>query len=205
MRKFLILCLSILLLLLPFAGVAFAAEAAGAEIPVVIDGGGTAYMIPEVNCPLPTKNAIQVDNGRTGHFYINFTEAGVYHYTITAEFSENGKTWKADDVYRLTVEVYEKEDGTLYTVSTINNSHTTEKGAQVWFHKPPETTTQPPTTTDTTTPTTSPPQKPGTPRTGDESNLTRYVLIAMASSAGLFLLALLYTLNTNRLIKEGED
>ena len=122
MRKFLILCLSILLLLLPYAGTALAAGETYAEIPVVIEGGGTVHIIPEVNSPLPTETTLRVDNGRTGRIYIYFTEAGVYHYTITAEFSENGKTWTADDVYRLTVEVYEKEDGTLYTVSIINNT-----------------------------------------------------------------------------------
>ena len=246
MRKFLILCLSLLLLLLPYAGTALAAGEAYAEIPVVIEGGGTVHIIPEVNSPLPTETTLRVDNGRTGRIYIYFTEAGVYHYTITAEFSENGKTWKADDVYRLTVEVYEKEDGTLYTVSIINNTRRPDKGSLVQFPRTPETTTQPSTTPDTTTttttetttttttgttttttgtttttttttsttgtttttttgtttPSTTKPKKPGTPRTGDESNLTRYVLHAVASSLGLFLLALLYTLNTNRLIKE---
>ena len=201
MRKFLLLSLSLLLLLFPFAGIASAAEEASAVIPVTIEGGGTATIIPEVNSPLPKEGTIWVDNGRTGRFYIEFTEPGVYHYTITAEFSEDGKMQKADEVFRLTVEVYAKKDGTLYTVSTINSNRTPEKEDQVRFQKTPQTTTQPdipssPPTTSTT------PKKPGTPRTGDESGLTRYVLVAMLSSAGLFLLALMYTLNTNKLIRE---
>ena len=66
MRKCLSGSLLLLLLLFRISVSAFAAEAAGVDIPVVIDGGGTAYMIPEVNSPLPTDNAIRVDNGRTG-------------------------------------------------------------------------------------------------------------------------------------------
>lgn len=206
MRKVLLLSLSLLLLLFPFAGIALAAEEASAVIPVVIDGGGTATMIPEVNSPLPTQGTIQVDNGRTGRFYINFTEPGRYHYTISAAFSEDGQTRPADETFRLTVDVYAREDGSLYTVSTINSNRTAEKEDQVRFDKTPEptTTTQPSDTPTTpTTPTTTEPKKPsGTPRTGDESHLTQYILIAIASSFGLFCLALLYTLNTNRLIRK---
>ena len=229
MRRFLTLSLSLLLLLFPFAGSAFAAEKASAEIPVIIDGGGTATIIPEVNSPLPTENPIHVDNGRTGYFYIYFDEPGVYHYTITAEFSENVKIMKTDEAYRLTVQVYEREDGMLYTATTINSSRSSEKKSQVRFNRGAESTTQPPETTTTESPsetsttespsetsttespseTSTTPSLPpetttttSTPRTGDESNLTRYVLLATASAAGLFLLALLYTINTNKLIRE---
>ena len=199
MRKFLPLSLSILLLLFQFAGIAFAAKAAAAEIPVVIDGGGTAYMIPENNSPLPVESAVKVNNGRTGRFHIDFTESGEYYYTIKAEFSENGQTQAANEVFALTVNVFEKKDGTLYTVSVIKNNRTSKKESQVRFQKPPEITTQPKTPKTPKTP-----RRPGTPRTGDESNLLHYVLISEAASVGLFLLALLYTMNTNKLIREGE-
>ena len=251
-----------MLLLFPFAGFAHAAETAGAEIPVVIEGGGTATMISEVNTPLPVESTIQVDNGRTGRFHIDFTAPGVYHYTIKAEFAENGSTREADTTYRVTVEVYERKDGVLYTVTTINSNINPDKMDLVRFDKtPPTTTTQPSTTQpDTTQPgttqpgttqpgttqpgttqpgttqpgttqpgttqpgttqpgttqpgttkpnttqpgTTKPPKTTRPPRTGDETHLLRYVLVAMASSLGLFLLAMLYTVNTNKLIHEDE-
>ncbi|MCR5781103.1 MAG: hypothetical protein K6G90_00050 [Clostridia bacterium] len=276
MRKFLTVSLILLLLSFRIAEIAFAAETASAEIQVVIDGGGTAYMTPQDNSPPPTKNPIRVDNGRTGLFHIDFTEAGVYTYTISADFtgtteysysvksSSSGVGGKQleDESFRLTVSVYEREDGSLYTVSVINNSLTTEKVDRVRFRKTQETTTQPTETTTRPTETTTRPTETTTrptetttqptetttwptetttrpteyttrpteyttrpteyttrpfetttrptettttrpnPKTGDESHLLRYVMIAVASSAGLFCLALLYTLNTNRLIKE---
>ena len=212
MRKFFTVSLILLLLLFRITSLAFAAEAAGVDIPVVIDGGGTASIIPAVNCPPPTERSIRVDNGRTGHFYIDFTEPGEYHYTIKAVFSEGGNEREADETFRLDVTVYAREDGTLYTVSVINSNRTTKKLDQVRFTDTPETTTRPP--EDTTRPpegttrppegTTTPTTTRSTPRTGDESNLTRYVLIAMASSAGLFGLALLYAVNTKKLIREDQ-
>ena len=202
MRKIITVSLILLLLLFRITWIAFAADAAGADIPVVIDGGGTANMIPEVNCPLPAEHSIRVDNGRTGHFYIQFTEPGEYHYTITAVFSADGEERAADEAFRLTVTVLAREDSSLYTVSVITGSKSSNKQAQVRFSETPETTTQPPdtSTTEPTTTTTSP--TPGTPRTGDESHLTEYLLIATVSAAGLFALALLYTANTNKLVKE---
>ena len=272
-----------MLLLFPFAGITLAANEAYAEIPVVIDGGGTAYMIPDVNSPLPKEVTIRVGNGRTGHFYIDFTEAGEYHYTIKAGLSRDGEELPADEVFHLTVTVVE-QDGTLYTVSVINGSHSSTKPDEVHFKDKtepsepassetvtvetvtyPHNTTEPstgglgtttaprtypndstapstgpygttaprthpndstvpptgpydttvPTTVpvtrpyETTVPTTKPPETPRilrvfqAPKTGDESHLAYYLLIAMASSAGLFLLALLYASNTKKLIKKG--
>ena len=268
MRKNLALTMIILVLLFRItAGIAFAANTADAVIPVIIEGGGTAYIIPEVNCPLPTENPIQVDNGRTGHFHIEFTEPGEFHYSITMGHPEVRTKKSESEVFHLTVAVFVNDDGSLYTVSVINNNESSEKEDEVRFKKDdeetttapdtptypdiptfPDSTTKPDSTTEsetttksetttapevTTTPgmTTKPdsttkPETPGTtgtpetttsndgqrtfgflrtfgtPKTGDESHLTRYVLVAMGSSAGLFLLALLYTINTNKLIKK---
>ena len=203
MRKFFTVSFILLLLLFRITFIAFAAEAAGADIPVVIEGGGTATMIPEVNCPLPAERAIRVDNGRTGHFYISFTEPGEYSYTISAVFSDGDEEIAADEVFHLTVKVFVREDGSLYTVSVVNGSKSANKQDQVRFTQTTETETAPPppdSSEPTTVPTTTP--TPGTPRTGDESNLSRYLLIATLSAAGLFALALLYTLNTNKLLRE---
>lgn len=231
MRKCLTGSLILLLLLFRISVSAFAAEAVSVDIPVVIDGGGTAYIVSEVNSPLPTENALRVDNGRTGHFYINFTEVGEYRYTITAAFSRADGEAPADRIFRLTVTVLDKGNGVLYAVAVINNNQTEEKTDLVRFRETPAPRNEPPSTdnppeqppsTDNPPeqpPSTdnppeqppsadNPPEQPATPpshtppRTGDESNLLRYVLLATASSAGLFLLALLYTLNTNKLIKK---
>lgn len=211
MRKCLTGSLILLLLLFRISVSAFAAEAVSVDIPVVIDGGGTAYIVSEVNSPLPTENALRVDNGRTGHFYINFTEVGEYHYTITAAFSRADGEAPADRIFRLTVTVLDKGNGVLYAVAVINNNQTEEKTDLVRFRETPAPRNEPPSTDnppEQPPSTDNPPEQPSTPpshtppRTGDESNLLRYVLLATASSAGLFLLALLYTLNTNKLIKK---
>ncbi len=259
MRKCLIGSLLLLLLLFRIPLSAFAAEAAGVDIPVVIDGGGTAYMIPAVNSPLPTENTLRVDNGRTGHFHINFTETGEYHYTISSAPSRTERSVPSDESFRLTVTVMEKEDGALSAAAVINNNQTAEKSDLVRFRKIPEPPSLPPSETTTSGPPfeTSPSEPPsgttpsgptsdttpsgptsdttpsgppsdttpsgppsgtfpsgpseeppatspssGTPKTGDESHLTRYLLLSVAASAGLFGLALLYTVNTNKLIRE---
>lgn len=245
MRKCLTVSFVLLMLLFQINGIAFAAEAAGVDIPVTIDGGGTAYMIPEDNSPLPTEKSIQVDNGRTGRFHIDFTEPGEFRYTIRAVFSDDDGERPAKDTFHLTVTVRARADGSLYTVSVIHNAQTAEKTDAVRFEEKTETTTgpsavpdepaepgipgSPPKDTTTTQPdmpdtpyppdTPNTPNTPGTPgnpgtpgssgvlrsiltpKTGDESHLTDYLLIAVASSAGLFCLALLYTWNTKRLIK----
>ena len=215
MRKFLITSFILLLLIFQTTGTAFAFEPAYAKIAVTIEGGGKAYMITEVNCPLPVESVIRVDNGRTGHFHIDFTETGEYHYLIKAGFSTEDGEREANEVFRLTVTVHERDDGSLFTSSVINSRNTTEKLEQIHFQKTSATTTQPSkATTQPSEATTRPPQtpsnpdnpdspnKPGTPRTGDESHLSAYVLVVIAASAGLFFLALLYTINTNKLIRE---
>ena len=224
MRKLLTVSLILLPLLFRISGIAFAAEAACAEIPVVIDGGGMAYMIPEVNCPLPVENAVRVDNGRTGLFHIDFTEAGEYHYMISAMFSHtDGEKKPADEVFRLKVTVSEKEDGSLYAVAVINSEQTAEKTDVVRFRetpgktdpvryrKYPENPTEPADEPSASQPEEPelPPEEPSTassfpslPRTGDESHLTHYVLLAIAASAGLFGLSVLYTVNTNKLVNK---
>lgn len=257
MRKCLTVSLVLLLLLFQTTCIAFAAvKAAGADIPVVIEGGGTAYLIPGINSPLPKEVTIRVGNGRTGHFYIDFTEAGVYRYTIKAGFSKPDGELPADEVFQVTITVVE-QNGVLHTVSVISGGNSSKKTDEVRFKDktepssepdtvpppsyPPNTTepstggmstmtvphTQPndstvPTTRphdttvpvtlpyNSTEPTTKPPETPrifrvfSAPKTGDESHLAYYLLIAMVSSAGLFLLAMLYTSNTNKLIKKDK-
>lgn len=201
MRKYLTGSMILLLMLFRITVSAFAAEPADVDIPVVIDGGGTAYIDSEANCPLPAETALRVDNGRTGHFYIHFTEAGEYRYTITASVSLADGEKPADEIFRLTVTVLDKGNGELYAVAVINSNQNEEKTDLVRFRETTEPSTVPPPDVPPEAPSAPPSSTP--PRTGDESNLMNYVLVALASSAGLFLLALLYTLNTNKLI--GKD
>ena len=199
MRKCLMVSLISLLLLFHITGFAFAADAAGVDIPVVIDGGGTAYLIPNINCPLPTESNIHVDNGRTGRFHIDFTEVGEYRYKITAGFSAPGGEEPAEEYFTVTVTVAARPDGSLYTVIRISSSCKEGKLEHAWFRK-----TTAPTQPSGTPGTTAGPGRPGspdTPNTGDESHLTGYLTIAIAAAAALFGLALVYAVNTKKLIQ----
>ena len=66
----------IMLLLCSFAVPAFAAGSADANIGVQIEGGGTAYITPQVNCPVPDESELTLSAGETGVFHIRFTEPG---------------------------------------------------------------------------------------------------------------------------------
>ena len=221
--KFLAVSLISLLLLSLFqnARSVSAEVVADADIPVCIEGGGTAYIIPEVNSPLPTQDSIRVDNGRTGHFYIHFTETGIFHYSVTAGFPRNGEEIPSQEVFRLKITVYE-QGGMLQTVTTLGSNLSTTKPDLIFFRETSETvekydksipyviseenTLSPPTAEDAAE---SGEESSDSglfgffkaPKTGDESHLIDYLLAAIASSAGLFGLGLLYTINTNRLIK----
>lgn len=189
MKKTLFKSLLLLLLLCSFAFPAFAAMSAEAEIGVEIKGGGTACITPQVNCPIPESTKVTVKDGETGHFNIEFTEPGNYSYIIKTQ--EEGYS---PEYYTATVSVNVKEDGKLYTVTVLKKaSSDTKCDIAAFTQKSDETTT--------TEQTTKPPvqvEDKSRPITGDDSQLEMYLLLAIAASAGLFGLSLLYANSTKK-------
>ena len=84
MKKILTFCILILLVpgLFGFTAHAYAYQPVKAEIEVEVILGGTVAIIPNVNCPIPEKTALTLKDGEIGKFDIEFTEVGVFDYTV---------------------------------------------------------------------------------------------------------------------------
>ncbi len=96
---------------------ASAYEPVGAQATVVIKQGGKAIIIPEVNCPIPDKTELELEDGEEGRFNIQFTEPGVYAYTVKT-VPDSRKLNFDSTVY--TVKVYvTDENGKLSAVTLI--------------------------------------------------------------------------------------
>lgn len=192
---------------------ASAATVVSAEIPTEIEGGGTALITPDVNCPLPKETEIKIPNGMTEKINIDFTEPGNYTYTIhTAD--KNG-IYYDPEYFKAIVAVRSDNDGDLTAVTVIekpNSAHkpvvckftsTTEKPDDSSKPDDPENPDNPDSPGEPDTPTTPKKNAPGSkPDTGDDSGLDIYLAICIAASAGLFFLSVAYLRDTNQMIKQ---
>lgn len=191
-----------------------AAQSVAVDIQVNIKNGGTAVIISEVNSPLPDRSSMTLDDGQTEAFHIEFSEAGSYSYTIRTE-PDDRKIYFDNTVYQIKVYVTE-ENGKLYTSIVIYNEKTGKKyspsgegGSQpcmvTFVNDPsqdepdktepstaPENTTSAADTQPTAEATDKTPGGTSRPQTGDDSTLDFYLLLAIAASAGLFMLSVFY-------------
>ena len=188
------------LCLLPFT--AFAAEAESVSIPVEIEGGGTAEIISEVNCPLPKESSLEVQDGATENINIGFSAPGDYKYTIQANTKEG--LYYSPEYYTATVAVRADNSGKLTSTVILTKAGSNYKLDRCRFviaekqsdESEANAVTQPAGTAQT-------PKNPPTsrPQTGDDSMLDIYLLICIAAAGGLFMLAVIYSVSTERLIK----
>lgn len=188
------------LCLLPFT--AFAAEAESVSIPVEIEGGGTAEIISEVNCPLPKESSLEVQDGATENINISFSVPGDYEYTIQAEAKDG--LYYSPEYYTATVAVRADNSGKLTSTVILTKAGSNYKLDRCRFviaekqsdESEANAVTQPAGTAQT-------PKNPPTsrPQTGDDSMLDIYLLICIAAAGGLFMLAVIYSVSTERLIK----
>ena len=182
---------------------AFAAQAATVSIPVEIEGGGTAIVISEVNCPLPESSSVEVQDGTTENINISFSETGNYTYTIEADTKDT--SYYSPEYYTASVSVRTDSSGELTATVLLTNPDSDYKPDSCRFtltEKPSDA----PETVDETQPVTPLPAKnPPTsrPKTGDDSMLDIYLLICIVASGGLFLLSVVYLVSTNRLINRN--
>ena len=192
---------------------ASAAQSVPVDVWVEIQNGGTAVMITEVNSPLPDRSSMTLDDGQSEAFHIEFSEEGSYAYSV--RIAPDDRDIRFDDtVYRVGVDVKEA-DGKLYTTIVIYNEKTGKKYSPegtgeyepctVTFVNDPEppvpdvteSTTAPDETGPVPDTTAAPGQDPKAdggshPKTGDDSQLDFYLLLAILASAGLFMLSVLY-------------
>lgn len=200
------------LCLLPFT--AFAAEAESVSIPVEIEGGGTAEIISEVNCPLPKESSLEVQDGATENINISFSVPGDYEYTIQAEAKDG--LYYSPEYYTATVAVRADNSGKLTSTVILTKAGSNYKLDRCRFviaekqsdESEANAVTQPadteqPTDTAQSAGTAQSPKDPPTsrPKTGDDGMLDIYLLICIVAAGGLFMLAVIYSVSTERLIK----
>ena len=199
------------LCLLPFS--AFAAETVSVSIPIEIEGGGTAVLITEVNCPLPESSSVEVKDGATENINISFTTPGDYKYTIQANTKEG--LYYSPEYYTATVAVRADNSGKLTSTVILTKAGSDYKLDRCRFviaekqsdESEANAVTQPadteqPTDTAQSAGTAQTPKNPPTsrPQTGDDGMLDIYLLICIVAAGGLFTLSVIYSVSTERLI-----
>ena len=200
-------------------------EKIGVDIWVEIINGGTVEIITEVNCPLPDKSQITVNNGEKDKFHIDFCDPGDYTYTV--KVVKDGRNIFYDNtVYQVKCYVREK-DGSLSITTIVYNIKTGNKyekpdshglviiGFTNHMEDSSETYTVPPENSENTnkntleTTSAQPSQSSSSsfgsnsrPKTGDDNMLDLYLFICIIASAGLFILSIVYLKATNDIINE---
>ena len=206
MKRLLTFCIILLFVpgLVGISAHAYDYQPVKAAIEVEITLGGTAAIIPNVNCPIPEKTALTLKDGEIGKFDIEFTEVGVFDYTVKTvpddrdiEFDDtvyNIKFYVTDNDGRLEATVIASKGEEKYNRLIFVN---TEKGGD-------EPTTNP---TDSSYKGDSPLDINRNPKTGDDARMELSFLFAMIASAGLLTLSIVYLIDTRKMInkKNKED
>ena len=199
MKKILTFCILILLMpgLFGFTAYAYAYQPVRTEIEVEVTLGGTVAIIPNVNCPIPEKTELTLKDGEIGKFEIDFTEVGVFDYTVKTvpdnrdiEFDDtvyNIKFYVTDNVGRLVATVIASKGEEKFSRLIFVN---TEKGGD-------EPTTNP---TDSSYKGDSPLDKNRNPKTSDDTRMEMYFLFAIIASAGLLALSIVFLIDTQKMI-----
>lgn len=212
-KKFLLSLLLTLLLLSPAIN-AFAGyyKPVNTEIAFEIKNGGTAVIIPEVNCPVPDKTELKLSHGETGRFNICFDETGVYTYTVK-NVPDKRKLIFDDSVY--TVKIYVNDEGgklvTTVIAYTDGNKYSSRGGVDfgperlLFANRKPEEPKPPEEPTEPSTDGKTPSRKNRNPKTGDDSRMELYFLIAMIASAGLLALSVAYMIDTEKMLREKDN
>ena len=194
------------LCLLPFT--AFAAEAESVSIPVEIEGGGTAEIISEVNCPLPKESSLEVQDGATENINIGFSAPGDYKYTIQANTKEG--LYYSPEYYTATVAVRADNSGKLTSTVILTKAGSDYKLDRCRFviaekqsdESEANAVTQPADTAQSAGTAQTPKDPPTSrPKTGDDGMLDIYLMICILAAGGLFMLSVIYSVSTERLIK----
>ena len=194
------------LCLLPFT--AFAAEAESVSIPVEIEGGGTAEIISEVNCPLPKSSSLEVRDGTTENINIGFSAPGDYKYTIQANTKEG--LYYSPEYYTATVAVRADNSGKLTSTVILTKAGSDYKPDRCRFvlaekqsdESEANAVTQPADTAQSAGTAQTPKDPPTSrPKTGDDGMLDIYLMICILAAGGLFMLSVIYSVSTERLIK----
>ncbi len=102
---------------------AFSYDAVETDIAVEITEGGTAEIVPSVNCPMPNQSSLEIKDGEIGQFHIKFTTIGVYDYTVKTVPDQRNLEFDQKVYY---VKIYVKDEGGKL-ITTIIASNDDEK------------------------------------------------------------------------------
>ena len=205
MRR-LIICIS-LMLFISLPGIAGHAELepVAVDIAVEVENGGTAVMIADADAPAPVLPRLEIEEGVPAAFHIVFSTVGTFSYTLKTEPDSRDLDFDKT-VYHIAVYVTE-EKGRLCTAVVVYKTETGEKYfrwdehdeafCSVVFYNTPKKPAVSPTPAITPTPTRPPDQ----PQTGGDFRLEIYLLTAIAASASLLVLSILYYYSVNRDMK----
>ncbi len=212
MKKILTFCIIFLLVpgLLSFSAYAYDYQTVRVGIEAEVTLGGTVTIIPNVNCPIPDKTEITLKDGEIGRFDIDFSDPGVFDYTVKTvpddrdiEFDDtvyNLKFYVTDNDGRLEMTLIASKGEEKYSAERLVFVNT-KKGGDEPTTNPKETPT------DSSDKGGSTDNKNKNPQTGDDTRMEMYFLFAMIASAGLLALSIIYLLDTQKKInkKKGSD
>ncbi len=204
-----------MLILLNTMAFAFSYTPVKTSVSVEIEQGGTAVIIPEVNCPIPERGELRLADREIGRFDIEFSEPGVYTYTVKVQ--PDGRTLDFDaTVYTVRVFITD-ENGELQLTSTVFKNDEKYAGHSGSDGPPdrllfvnallppdgalaPQPPPSPPPEEEETLPPAPPPDSHN-PKTSDDTDMELWFLVAMIASAGLLALSVVYSVDTNKMIK----
>ena len=221
MKRILTFCILLLFVpgLLGFSAHAYDYQTVRFGIEAEVTLGGTVTIIPSVNCPIPDKTVITLKDGEIGRFDIDFSDPGVFDYTVKTIPDERELEFD-DTVYNVRIYVTDA-DGALETTVIISTGEEKYSDERLVFvnkasegdeatEKPTELPTIKP--TDKAKETTAPQDSSGStdnknknPQTGDDTRMEIYFLFAMIASAGLLALSIIYLLETQKMINKKKN
>ena len=225
MKRILTFCILLLFVpgLLGFSAHAYDYQTVRVGIEAEVTLGGTVTIIPSVNCPIPDKTVITLQDGEIGRFDIDFSDPGVFDYTVKTipdEIPDERELEFDDTVYNVRIYVTDADGALVATVivSTGEEKYSAERLVFVnkapGGDKPTEKPTQQPTVkpTDKAKETPAPQDSGGStdnknknPQTGDDTRMEMYFLFAMIASAGLLALSIIYLLDTQKMINKKKN
>lgn len=187
MKKLFSFSFALILMLIGWSAPCFALEPVGVDVWVSIKNGGTAIITPKENSPAPEQSRLVLKSGSPGAFHFQLSTPGVFSYSVAVEPDDRDlifdKTVYDVEIYALleedelhaTVVAYDRKSG--MKVDSVQKAMT--------FKNEEASAPDPP------------PHKGGRssshqPKTGDDSRLTHYLLLAIFSAAGLFAVSVTY-------------
>ncbi len=150
-------------------------ESASAEIETEIKLGGHVIIIPDDNCPVPSKTEVELNDGETGRFDISLTTVGAYGYTVKLIPDDRDLIFD-QTVYRVKIYVDDAEGKLAVTYIVTKGDHKYDSKRLVFVNNAPK-----------------PDKPPHGPKTDDNSRTKTAFLFALIVAAGSLAISIYLT------------